>query len=291
MIQEGYSGQRREGSGRVRKNGKRLVYEESWRAFYLAEDADMRRDQVLQAAGVPRVGLTVSPGGYAVCESVDADRDPGEPKLWHLSMDFSSDVQEDPSGANESQSGDPTTWIPIASANFETYQWYSVEDRNGNAFANSAGTPFTSSLPLPRTLIRYDFEQFEPPSTKLDAISERNESINSAEFLGKAARTLRLTVKEATLGFYYGYKVWRVAYSLLYKKDDWKHKVYDIGPHYLDGGGDPVAFKTKPPFEQPYFGFLTSSGTASATPTIKEFDIFEEKNFSDFLRVRDDGYA
>lgn len=290
MIDVGYSGQRREGSARVRKSGKRLVYEESWKAFYLAEDASYRRDQVLQSAGVPRVGLTVSPGNYAVCASVSAERDPGEPKLWHLDMEFSSDVQEDTSGANESENGDPTTWVPIASANFETYQWYSVEDKNGTPFANGAGTPFTSSLPIPRTLTRYDFEQFEPPSTKLDTISERNESINSTTFLGKPARTLRLTVKDATIGFYYGYKVWRVSYSLLFKKDDWKYKVYNIGPYYLDGA-EKKAFRTDPPFEQSYFGFLNGSGALSATPTIKEFDVFDEKDFSSFLRVQDNGYA
>lgn len=290
MIEAGISAQRREGSARIRKSGKRLVYEESWKAFYYDPTGQLQRDQVITAAGVPRVGLTRSGNGFTVCSSVDAERDAGNVKLWHVSIEYSSDVEEDTSGANESTSGDPTTWVPIASATFETYQWYSVEDASGNAFANSAGVPFTSSLPLPRTLIRYDFEQFEPPSTTLDEISARNETVNSTTFLKKPQKTMRLTVKDATIGYYYGYKVWRVAYSLLFKKDDWKHKVYDIGPFYLDGATKKV-FKTDPPLEQTYFGFLTGSGGLSASPTLKEFDIYSTLDFSSFLRVRDDGYA
>ena len=277
-------GEKREGSGSIRKQGKRLVFEEQYSYIVQASDKNATRLAVLSTAGIPRVGLTLSAGGFAICQSVDCNRDPVNPVIWHVTANFSSDVQEDTSGANESQSGDPTVWQPIAELSFETFTEVVAEDQSGTAIANSAGQPFSSGISLTRTLVRYDFEQFEPAGTSIDTIAGRNETVNLGTFQGKSAKTLKLTVRSASLGYYYGYKVWRIAYSMVYKPDDWKLKVLDIGNSYLSGGT-----------LQPYLdeegnrivGGLNGSGgkvTVGNAPSIKEFDKFEAISFS-FLRV------
>ena len=275
-------GQKRTGSGSVKKNGKTLVYEESYKFFVQTDDPSTTRYEVLSSNAVPKVNVTIGGGGFTVCNSVDAERDEDNATIWHVDATFSSDIQEDNSGANESQSGDPTTWVPIAELAFETFTEVSYTDAAGNPFDNSAGIPFASGIPLVRTLTRYDFAQFEPSTTSIDTIADRNETVNAGSFKGRAAKTLRLQVKGATLGFYYGYRVWRVNYSLTYKPDTWKFKVLDVGNTYLDTG----VFK-------PYLddegnrmvGPLNGSGGKATTASILEFDKYDDISFS-FLRYQ-----
>lgn len=275
-------GQKRTGGGSVKKNGKTLVYEESYRFFVQTDDPLTTRYEVLSSNAVPKVNVTVGGGGFTICNSVDAERDEDNATLWHVDATFSSDIQEDNSGANESQSGDPTTWVPIAELAFETFTEVSYTDANGDPFDNSAGIPFASGIPLVRTLTRYDFAQFEPATTKIDTIADRNETVNAGTFKGRAAKTLRLQVKGAALGYYYGYRVWRVNYSLTYKPDTWKFKVLDVGNTYLDAG----VFK-------PYLdndgnrmvGPLDGSGGKATTASILEFDKYDDISFS-FLRYQ-----
>ena len=114
----------------------------------------------------------------------------------------------------------------------------------------------------------------------------RNETINEGPYIGMPARTLKLTVNSSTLGFYYGYRVWRVSYTLTHKKENWLYRVLDMGPFYIDNNQNPpeVPFKVGNP-ERLVSGFLTPQGGKSDVPTIKEFRTFEETNFGTFLRL------
>ena len=277
-------GEKREGSGSIRKQGKRLVFEEQYSYIVQASDKNATRLAVLSTPGIPRVGLTLSAGGFAICQSVDCNRDPVNPVIWHVTANFASDVQEDTSGANESQSGDPTVWQPIAELSFETYTEPRKVDANGNQIVNSAGQVLQGTLNITRTLVRYDFEQFEPSSTDIDDIADRNEKVNSGTFQGKSAKTLKLTVRSASLGYYYGYKVWRIAYSMVYKPDTWQVKLADIGNSYLSGG---VLVPFEDSEKNRIVGNLNGSGgkvTDGDPPATLTKDIFEAISFS-FLRV------
>jgi hypothetical protein len=279
-------GQKREGSGRIRKSGKKLTYEDTYTYSVVTDDITTTRLQILSAAGIPRVGLTRSGLGLAVCTDVACDRSPINPLEWTVTANFSSEVEEDTSGANENTSGEPTSWTPIAELNFESYQFYRPFDRQGRPFQNSAGLPFSTALPENRTLIKFDFEQFEPESTKIEDIAERNETINSIRYLNKDPKTLKLTVNRASLGYYYGYKVWRVDYSLIWKPETWIYKVLDAGPFYIEGAGAKKNFTTRDPGAQNIIGYLNGFGGASNTPYFLFFDIYEEQNFTQFLRLK-----
>jgi len=275
-------GQKRDGQASVRKNGKRLVYEESYSYIVQTDDVNTTRYQVLSSSAVPKVNVTIGGGGFSVCNSVEANRRDQNPLIWDVQATFSSDIEEDTSGADESQSGVPTAWTPIAELGFETFTEVSFTDANGDPFDNSANYVFPNGIPLTRTLIKYDFEQFEATSTDIDEIADRNETVNSATFQGRAAKTLRLQVRKASIGYYYGYRVWRVAYSMTYKPDTWQFKVADIGPWYLDGS-DRKDFVSADGSR--IIGNLNGSGASATTASILEFDKYEAISF-DFLRVQ-----
>jgi len=277
-------GQKRTGGGSVKKNGKTLVYEESYRFFVQTDDPLTSRYEVLSSSAVPKVNVTIGGGGFTICNSVDAERDENNATIWHVDATFSSDIQEDNSGANETQSGDPTTWQPIAELGFESFTEVRFTDADGDPFSNSVGIPFASGIPLVRTLTRYDFAQFEPATTKIDTIADRNETVNLGVFNTRLAKTLRLQVKSATLGYYYGFRVWRVSYSLTYKPDTWKLKVLDVGNSHLplvNGKFQPY----KDSEDNRIFGPLDGSGNKATTAAVLEFDKYKAISFS-FLRLK-----
>ena len=199
-----------------------------------------------------------------------------------VNADFSSEIEEDTSGANESESGDPSAWKPIAKLGYETYTEVSFTDAAGVAFSNSADQPFSTGIPIVRTLTRYEFEQFEPPTTTSDQIANRNETINETVFNGRPIETLKLTVKDAAIGYYYGYRCWRVSYSMLYRPTTWILKVLDIGTSYKSGS-DILDYNNQSGSK--IVGFLNGSGAKTLTPTTIEFDQYLKTNYNSFLRV------
>lgn len=281
-------GQRRTGrDGSIRKAGKRLLLEETYEFIVETDDKNADdKDILLNTTGVPIPGLTASDGGASLCVATRASRWPENPLYWTVTAEFSSDVQEDSSGSQSDPTGNPTTWVPIAELGSTTYQFYDIADIDGQPFRNSANYPFSSGIPIPRTLTTFEFEQFEPATTNASEIADRNETINEGPYIGMPARTLKLTVNSSTLGFYYGYRVWRVSYTLTHKKENWLYRVLDMGPFYIDNNQNPpeVPFKVGNP-ERLVSGFLTPQGGKSNVPTIKEFRTFEERNFGSFLRL------
>ena len=274
-------GQKRNGSASVRKNGKRLVYEESYSYIVQTDDINTSRYSVLSSNAVPKVNVTIGGGGFSVCNSVEANRREENPLVWDVEATFSSDIEEDTSGANENESGDPTAWTPVAELGFETFTEISFTDASDNPFDNSANYVFPNGIPLTRTLIKYEFEQFEPITTTIDTIADRNETVNSGTFNGRSAKTLRLQVRKASIGYYYGFRVWRIAYALTYKPDTWQFKVADVGPWYLDGS-DRKDFVSADGSR--IIGNLNGSGAAATTASILSFDKYEAISFS-FLRI------
>lgn len=282
-------GEVREGSASIRKSAGKLVYEDEYTFIVQTDSNETSRLAVLAAPGIPRPGWTRSAGGFAVCQTTTANRDPVNPKIWRVQATFSSEVDEDKSGADESQSGDPTSWVPIAELGFETYTEQVKKDINGVVLKNSAGQRLAGSVDRVRTLVRFDFDQFEPASTTSSIIAGRNETVNAGVFFGKQEKTLKLTVKSATLGYYFGYKVWKVSYSLLYKPDTWIFYAIDEGNTYIDNQGNLVKYTDDSIPPNRIVGFLNGAGgklAAGSDPVALPIDIYEAINFSQFLRVR-----
>lgn len=281
-----FRGERRQGTGRLRKGDKKLVYEDT-RIFSLYSDDPINttRGEVLVHPSLPKVGLFYNLGLLVICTSKDCQRMEENPREWEVTCEFSSDVEENKDGSKEGQQGSPIDWVPIASVGFETYQFYQTVDLDGKPFANSAGEPFNSSLPIQRTLIKWEFDQMEPATLRLDEISERNEVVNSQVFKRIGPQKLKLQVKNASLGYYYGTQAWLISYCLTYKPDGWNPRVADIGSFYKQGG-QIIPFQTNWPNPQNTTGFLNGNGGQGNANNVflLDFRNYEQSGFT-FLRI------
>lgn len=305
-----FRGERRDGSGRLTKNGKKLVYEET-RIFSLYTDIVLdatykNRVLVLTNNNLPKVGLAYNLGIPVICRSKSAERNEANPTEWTVTCEFSSEVEE--GQEKEDQAGtEPVSWIPVADAQIESYTEYYTWDQDGKKFCNSAGTPFAGSLPHQVSLLKWQFEQFEPPNLTLLEIANRNDTVNETKFYDWPLRSLKLNVKRATIGYYYGYRVWRIEYELTYKPrlvplpasmGTWDLLVDNRGPVYLGrlGGVGPIVqipFVTKGSPPSNIEGWLLPDGSAhpnqNAPPntlTPLAFKIYRSIEFRDFLKVQ-----
>lgn len=275
-------GERREGGGRIRSKSGIPVLEESFVWLVKSSDKNAAREDVLDTSGLPLVGATPSPSGYGICQAKDARRDPINPTLWHVTAEFSSEVNEGQD--SQDPTTDPTAWIPVYETKFERLQEVVTEDLNGDPVANSAGQPFEQGLTIGRFIPVWEFYQFEAATVTDEQIIERNETVNNATFKGRAAETLLLTVMESTLGFFYGQRRRLTKYSLKYNSKKWTHKRLDVGTVFLNGG------QLAPYLDEErnvILGPLNGAGGKAAPgagPATVEFDIYDPISFA-FLRV------
>lgn len=280
-------GEAREGSiSIVRNNGRNTVRTPF--SFIVEADADDQdRLDVLACPGLPTVGLTVS-ANYGICIGKKGTRRPDALRIWDVECEFSTEAEEgtDP---QTPQQGDPTQWIPVAELQFEVLDEVVRKDKSGTPklFVNSAKQAFETGLTIPKTILRRDFFQFEPISTTIDDIEDRNNKVNDATYLGRAEKTLLLQIRGAKLGFYYGQRCWLVDYSMKYKEDTWTLKMLDVGYSYLDGSNN-----RKPYYDDDdqtiILGGLNGSGGKVASqntdPAELSFERYETLGFSTFLR-------
>jgi hypothetical protein len=275
-------GEQSEGKSSLRSSGGLPVLDETFHFLVRADSVNEDRVNVLYTAGLPRVNVSVSSYGSAVCRSVDAVRRSDQRKLWDVTATFSSEVTESQGGQDSSE--EPTEWVPIYETKFERLQENVTKDTNGDAVANSAGQPFANGIIRSRFIPIWEFYQFESATLTDEQVIERNEVVNSATFKGRPARTLLCTVMSSVVGFYYGRKLRLTRYALRYNKKNWRDKRIDLGTLYLDGG------QLKPYLVKGVvvLGGLNGSGGKVATgtkPSVLEFALYEEVAFADFLRI------
>lgn len=276
-------GEQRRGGSSIRSSGGLPVLDETFHYLVRADSVSEPRINVLTATGLPQVNVSTSSYGTSVCRSVTADRREDQTLLWDVTATFSSEVSESQQGQNDSE--DPATWVPIYETKFERLQEVVTKDYNDDAVANSAGQPFETGLIRARFIPIWEFYQFESAAITDEQVISRNEVVNSATFKGRAARTLLCTVLSSVVGFYYGRRMRLTRYALRYDAKNWKHKRLDVGTVYLSSG------KLKPYLDDGgnvILGGLNGSGgkvTAGTEPAIREFAMYQEVAFSDFLRI------
>lgn len=283
---------KREGSARIRSNKGTPVYECSYTWIVVATSKTEDYLDVLNTSGLPIVGVTVEPTGYAVCTSKNAVRRAENPLYWDVTCEFSSEI-DDRSGSQGGPSGpggggggetgnNPEAWVPIYETKFWQHQELVTIDANNDPVVNSAGQPFPTGITITRFLPMWEFFQIEPASTTDNQILARCEVVNSNTFKGRDPHTLLCTVLSSVIGRYYGSLRRLTQYQLKYKPDNWKLKRYDTGTQY----------NTAPPIEIIDAGKLVNlNGSGRLTdndgrdpPSILEFDVYTPVSFS-FLRI------
>lgn len=275
--------EKREGTSRIRSSGGMAILEETYSFIVVATIPNENRLTVLSTPGLPQVNQSLSASGYCICRSVDAQRWPDNPYYWTVTCEFSSEVEENQSGNNPAS--DPLVWVPVYETKFERLQEVVTKDKSGTSIANSAGQPFETGLTIPRFIPLWELYQFEPATLSDEQIIERNETVNSTAFKGRAAKTLLLTVSQSSIGFYYGRRMRLTKYTIRYNSKKWTQKRLDVGTVYKSGS-DLLPYTDKN--GNVILGALDGSGAKQAVgtpPAVLEFDQYEEKRFQDFLRI------
>lgn len=279
---------RQVGSTRIRSSGGVPVLEETYGYTVLASSPTETYASLLNTAGLPVVGVTVSPFGLGICTDITGVRDANNASLWHFTGEFSSEVEDRQGAGNPAQdpgSFDPEEWIPIIETKYERVTRVSNVDATGAAVANSAGQLFPTGITKARYLPVWEFFQFEPVTVTDENVISRCEVINSNAFKGRAAKTLLCVVLSSVVGFYYGAARRLTQYRITYDRQKWTDKRLDVGQVFLSGG------QLLPYTDQEgnvILGGLNGSGAkvaAGSPPAILEFDPYPQADFSSFLRV------
>lgn len=258
-------GEARQGGFSVKSSGGVPTLVETYEFRVKADSVNASRLSVSYTPGLPIVNQSISAFGLTTCRSKDATRDPINPLYWDVVCEFSSEVEEnqDRGGADEFGS-DPVEWTPIYETRFERMTEIVNVDVNGDPITNSLDEMFPEGMTRSRFIPVWTFFQFEPPTVTDETIITRNEVVNSAEFKGRAAKTLLCTVSKSTIGFYYGQRLRFTQYELRYNVRTWQLK-------RLDMASDGTA--------------LNGLGAASTgAPAVLSFDQFASDSFS-FLRI------
>lgn len=283
-------GEKREGQASIRSAGGTPVLDETYHFLVKSDDKNNSRINILGTPGLPIVGVTVSAFGISVCKGKSAVRREDQPLYWDVTCEFSSEVSESQSSQNPRS--DPEVWVPIYETKFERLQEVVTKDFSGTSIANSAGQPFENGLSISRFIPVWEFFQIESASVTDETIIDRNETVNTSTFKGRAAKTLLLTIMSSQIGFYYGQRRRLTRYSCKYNSRKWTHKRLDVGTVYLDPDGvGPCGAGGRSPYkdceENVILGGLNGSGAKVAVgnpPAVLEFDMFDDIAFS-FLRI------
>jgi len=277
-------GEARSGDGYLRSNNGMPSYEETWHYIVESDTEFENRANVILTPGLPSINVTPSPSGVGVCRGVRCNRRDGNPRIWDVTVEFSSEVADQTSSADPST--DPETWIPIYETKFERLQEIVTKDYSDVAISNSAGQPFQTGLTVSRFIPCWEFFQLESAGLSDEVIIARNETMNSTAFRGRAAKTLLLTVMSSVVGYYYGQPRRLSRYSLKWNFRKWTHKRLDVGTVFLDGSDlKPYLDNGTPP--NVILGPLNGSGakgTAGDPPAILEFDMYNSIDFTNILR-------
>lgn len=270
------------GTFNIRSSGGVPIVDEQYEYFVLSDNILDSNQTIYSTAGLPTVGVSTSPSGLGVCTGKSGSRDSGNQFLWRIVCSFSTEVEERQSSYDPGT--DPEVWVPIYETKFERLQEVVTVDKDGDPIANSAGQPFPGGMTVTRLIPIWEFFQLEPESVTDEVIMDRNETVNSTTFKGRAAKTLLLTVNSSVVGYYYGTRRRLTQYSIRYNKDNWRHKRLDVGEAYLDSGS------LKPYLVEGrlVMGPLDGAGakvTPGSPPEILEFDRYTELDFSSFLRI------
>lgn len=281
-------GEVREGESTLDKGEKfDLRWTETINYLVESDTAETTREEVIfDTPGLPIVGISQTSSG-AICTNVSAQRNVDNAIYWNVTCRYENVPAEQEQDENN-PSTDPTTWKPKYSFSFETVEYADDFDQDNQHVANSMGTPFDAPLMFKRTITCFDFVQFEDAHQTAREIADRHNTVNASQWEGFPKYTLLLQVKSAEIGTYGRVRGWKVSYQLKYKPDDWRLRVADIGPEYIDGAGFIVAFKDADGNLR--IGNLNGAGGATGNdgrdpPEELLFHLYERSSFS-FLRIQ-----
>lgn len=256
------------------------------------ESATVSKQEVLLTSGLPVVNqsfIAVGPfGAAALCVSKDATQSKINGSMWDVVCQFSSAARRSQQQSEGQQTSDPTTWAPQFTSFSEQIEEVLWSDKNGDPIVNPVGELFADPITTPITIPGIRFVQFEQ-DWSVDLLIERNNTVNSAIFKGRAVNELLLTVEDQQPVYRNGIFCHAITYAIRYHPRTWQESRLRAASFYLDGSGNKKRFRDSDgnPIDH---GIVNADGTiaASQIPTSTSFDYFDKFNeldFNDFLRV------
>lgn len=285
-------GQRRGGSGGFRSSSEGgAEYSETITYNVMADSATTTMQEVLRTPGLPTVNwsfIAVGPfGSAALCISKNATQSSENARLWEVVCEFSSAARRSQQQSEEEQTTDPTTWTPQFTSFSEQIEVALFKDKNGDPIVNPVGELYAEPVMTPITIPGIRFTQYEQ-EWSFDLLIERNNSVNSAEFEGRAVNELLLTVEDQKPVYKNGVFCHAIQYAIRYHPLTWRESRLRVASVYIDGTSR-LKFRDDEgnPISQ---GLVNADGTkaTSQIPDSNSFDYFDKFNaldFNDFIRV------
>lgn len=281
----------REGSGAIKWSGTRVTFSATWNFLVVTDSATVTREEVLLSTpGLPIVGLVYGPTNMR-CMSKTAKRKKDNPLYWDVVVEFESGAEQQKPNSSDPNNPDPTSWVPVFIVDsFETKQRVIYNDLATSPvpIVNYAGQLFSEPCTRSISLCSFSFTQFEDAGQDINVFLERNDTCNKSAFDGRAARTCKLNVLSAELGYYGGYAAWKATYKITYDRDTWDTEMLQVGTSFKDIAD---SNKIKPYMDETNMyritGMLETTGakrSLTATPLTTKFVTVKPIEF-DFIRT------
>ena len=287
------SSELRDGSGGIKSGtGQKLIFTSKYKFLVATDSKDVSREEVLLGTpGLPIVGLV-----YGVtqqkCTSKSAERKKENALYWEVTCDFESGGEDQKQSPDNPDSPDPTTWVPVfVIDSFETKQKVIYTDFSSTpkVIKNYAGQLYSEPLTKTCTLCSFSFVQFESPSQDIDDIMARNDTGNSISFATRSARTCKLNVTAAELGYFGTFNAWKVSYRVTYDPDTWDVELLEVGSVFKDtADGNKIKEYLDETNSHRIIGKLDTNGNKllpyTADPLTQKYVTYKQTPFS-FIRT------
>ncbi len=234
-------GQKKGTSGKLSSTANGYVYTQSLEYIVISDVKDETVFNVLNTAGLPRIGFSTSTFAGAVCRDLTPKQDTKSPYVWYVVADYTTEpLNQDTTGDDENDP-DPTAWVPIYKGIVETYPEVMFWDFSSTSkpYVNTAGKKFPEPLVRNRPIIVYSFQQYIDAAITDVQIGEFNDTINLTSFKGFDADTLKCTIADFERGYFYGLYCTLLSVKVAYKRDKWLDRPLNMGYEYRPTTGDP----------------------------------------------------
>lgn len=212
---------------------------------------------------------------YAYVKNKKAKRDSVQPRLWYVTVNYSTakETQERQVAENPLDRPVEVTWQT------ENRTRIAVKDRDGDPIATSAGEAIkdveVDDGRLTVTLVK-NFATFNSLQAE-----QYKDAVNSDEFLSRPPGTAKVMSFSAVKQFENAVTYWKTSCTIAFNEDTWAKYLLDEGTYYLADDGKRKKFRDK----DGHFitSLLDGSGGALAdgdTPVFIAYEVYKEKSFN-----------
>lgn len=251
-------------------------YDRKYKQTYLVRTDDPQDGPLIVRAALPQIGSVYATDNEtdvgAGVINVNVDQEAGDPTLWRCEVEWANTSKSNP---QDPPPENPLEREPQYSVRFERAELllqgpWSDSDAGGvdtsTGLVNSAKQPFnpppSREETRPVIVVLVDDQYLD-----LTGISNVQDCVNSTDFAGFEAKTLKLNVTGIQERFEQGMRLWRKTYELSHKPQTWDLFMLDHGT-IQDKDGN---FKSC---------LLLNGSETTGPPQYKQFSVYRQIDFA-----------